>query len=533
MADDEPWRVDVRFAATVPVVRRNELLVLVRSIVLSVVVGDDLADDQPAGTAALITVGGLRCGPDDVHRVADAARHWLRTMPGTGQQRVAMRTPHRGAVWWIEPTGALPAQNVPPVLRSRSEAAARERTTILVLADEWLPLRGGLSALNRYLCIALVHAGAQVYCAVPAFSIDEVADAASSGVNLVTAPQTTDAGEAPRSRPELPDGVVPDAVVGHGRITGPMAVSQVHDHFRTAVRLHIVHSEPDEVAWHKLDPDEDVGRTAEERTAAELALCAGARVIAVGPRLHQWLDRDLRNVNGVPPLRLDPGFGTYGQATRDPLPGIPQVLILGRMGDHMVKGLDIAARAVGHAVELRGPAAGSVDLLIRGAYEHQGADLRAVIRRMINQPTVRVLPRNYSVDFERIRQDLTRASLMLMPSRAEGFGLVGLEAIVLGVPALVSDRSGLGMLLREVLPRELVHQIVVPVEDDAERDTAVWGHAVAAILRNRRAAFDTAAAVMAIMARERTWAMAADVVLTAIRPTRSANVAWPSGGGVR
>ena len=51
------------------------------------------------------------------------------------------------------------------------------------------------------------------------------------------------------------------------------------------------------------------------------------------------------------------------------------------------------------------------------------------------------------------------SSLVLMPSRVEGFGLAGLEAITSGTPVRISGASGLGMLLEELLAQDMPEMI--------------------------------------------------------------------------
>ena len=63
---------------------------------------------------------------------------------------------------------------------------------------------------------------------------------------------------------------------------------------------------------------------------------------------------------------------------------------------------------------------------------------------------------------KRLQIDKLRASLILMPSKAEGFGPVGLEAIVAGTPVLLSRESAFGQLLQEVLKPEQVARMTAP-----------------------------------------------------------------------
>ncbi|NVI89286.1 glycosyltransferase [Actinomadura sp. BRA 177] len=394
--------------------------------------------------------------------------------------------------------------------------AAGPVTRVLAVADEWFPARGGLSSLNRYLCGALAAAGAETYCLVPGASAAERADAERSGVRLVAArrsPGTTER-EALMRRPPLPSGVVPDLVIGHGRVTGQIAKALTEDHFAGAARLHLVHMDPDDIEWFKLDREDDAGVRAEERGRLELDLARdAAAVMPVGPRLHEKLLRDLPD--GPRLLRLDPGFDAAGSGEHTAPAGRPLIMIMGRLADARLKGLELAARAIGHAWALD-PRAAGWELLVRGAPAGDEHRLRERVLDLIGHRSANVTVRAYSAETSVIRDDLRRASLLLMPSLVEGYGLVGHEAIVLGTPALVSARSGLGGLITEVAPAEAA-DVVVPVLHDDARDVPVWGHRITAIMTDRAWAFAKAEAARQVLARRRTWAMAAEELLGLVR----------------
>lgn len=399
---------------------------------------------------------------------------------------------------------------------------------VLAVADEWFPARGGLSSLNRYLCGALAAAGAETYCLVPGASPAELADAERAGVRLAAArrsPGTTER-EALMRRPPLPRGAVPDLVIGHGRVTGQIARALVEDHFPDAARLHLVHMDPDDIEWFKLDHEDDAGVRAEERGRLELALARdAAAVMPVGPRLHAKLLRDLPD--GPRLLRLDPGFDTgfdAGSAVgsdagepgeRTAPAGRPLVMIMGRLEDARLKGLELAAKAIGHAWALD-PRAADWELLVRGAPAGGEHRLREHVLDLIGHRSANVTVRAYSPETSVIRDDLRRASLLLMPSLVEGYGLVGHEAIAMGTPALVSARSGLGELITEVAP-EMAPDLVVPVRHDDALDVPVWGHRIAAIMTDRTGAYARAEAARSVLARRRTWAMAAAELLGLVR----------------
>lgn len=147
-------------------------------------------------------------------------------------------------------------------------------------------------------------------------------------------------------------------------------------------------------------------------------------------------------------------------------------------------------------------------LVVRGAPPGTGDELNKRLRQDVNLQASRPLPmvvREYSEDLEAIQNDLRGASLLLMPSCVEGFGLVAAEAICAGVPILVSEQSGIA----EILPHDSRNCILATRPDaltplDPEI-TKAWAEAVTRILDNRRDAFTSAKNLKHKMADEYTW----------------------------
>ncbi|MEV4340123.1 glycosyltransferase [Streptomyces sp. NPDC049590] len=430
------------------------------------------------------------------------------TTDGPAGPRQAGTGAHQGSGWDEEP---------------EKEAAGEQAGSgpvVLSVATEWSSSQGGLSTFNRQLCRALAAAGARVFCVVLDASTAEAEAAGEAGVSLLPAPVRPGASEDMRltSRPGLPEGVTPDLVLGHGRITGPAAQKLADDFYPGARRLHILHMAPDEIEWYKPDRSHDAGLRAENRTGIERALGRSAhRVVAVGPRLHQEFLGDFRTGSGLPPLRLDPGFdSTVSEADRMPPEGGPaRVLLLGRVEDAQLKGLDLAAAACGK-VEKRLREAGirrGVRLLVRGAPVTDVDAARDEIVKQAANPRLDVVVRVYTAEQDRIEDDLNTAWLVIMPSRREGFGLTGLEAIIRGIPVLVSSTSGLGELLREKLGDERASSFVVEVSGDDEADAETWARDIERKLRDREGAFQQAAALRGELARRVRWDQAAAAVL--------------------
>ncbi|WP_180357038.1 glycosyltransferase [Streptomyces sp. TLI_146] len=404
-----------------------------------------------------------------------------------------------------------------------------ERTCVLVVATEWSSGRGGLSTFNRHLCVAMAAAGAQVFCVVLDADASEVTDAKDKGVTLLThpgAPGAPDYGRLTR-RPALPYGTQPDLVIGHARVTGPAAAHLKEDFFPHARRLHFVHMAPDEIEWHKLGDGVDRSRLAEERTEIERELGLTAhRVVAVGPALKRRFTNELWDAGVPEPLRLDPGFdapASTGPAARGvpnvfarrrpPPDGLHKVLFVGRTEDVRLKGVDLAARACGIVHELRSRTAGEpIELFARGAPPEKADEQQQLIRDWSGCPGLRVVVRPYSADPRKLESDMLRAGLVVMPSRSEAFGLVGQEAILRGVPVLVSDQSGLAQLLREELRSEADH-LIVPVTGDFAEDTRVWAARIEKCLSARDEEFERMHSVRDRLAASVTWAAAARLVL--------------------
>lgn len=373
--------------------------------------------------------------------------------------------------------------------RYRDPRPAPGGLRILAVGTEWASAHGGISTFNRQLCTVLAHLGAHISCLVTEPTGDEIADADDCGVRLVTAPQDA-----------------PDLVIGHGWITG-VSARDLAASFREARRVHFYHMASEENEWQKTDRRDDAGSRALVRRTLEISLGEDATVAAaVGPRLYERFSTDLAARPGARLVRFDPGFDFVEPAQRNAPPGSPwRILIFGRTDDVLLKGLDIAAKAVARTHRHRGERATAVELVVRGAVDGTSERLRDRLREYSGLPELRIVVRPYTPAAADIMADLKEASLVMLPSRTEGFGFSGLEAIITGTPLLVSGESGLGMLLNEVLPPEQAQRSVVRVSHDEETDIDNWDRAIWATLRDRDASFARAAELHRTMAVERTW----------------------------
>jgi glycosyltransferase involved in cell wall biosynthesis len=284
-----------------------------------------------------------------------------------------------------------------------------------------------------------------------------------------------------------------------------------------------VHTAPDHIEWFKAAPAEgEIAEKAEERTRIEVELSASAGlVVGVGPLLTDWIETRVRHGRGaeVPIHRLDPGLTSIR-----PGPGTPPpeavCLVLGRAEDEVLKGIDIGAAAVAGL-----PPKDRPRLVVRGAPSGRADSLQVRIGSAA-YGGVRVDVRRYTSDVERVEEDIRQSSLVLMPSRSEGFGVVGMEAISAGVPVLVSSESGLGRLLRELVP-SLAHHFVVDVLNVCGEDAATWRKEIEFVLRDRNAAFERARQLRDTLRPVLSWERAVDSFLEQLAPVLGAARADP------
>eukprot|EP00058_Branchiostoma_floridae_P021466 XP_002606956.1 hypothetical protein BRAFLDRAFT_64952 [Branchiostoma floridae] len=163
------------------------------------------------------------------------------------------------------------------------------------------------------------------------------------------------------------------------------------------------------------------------------------------------------------------------------------VLCIGRVtGVEKLKGLDLAVEALSIvAGRMR------VKLRVRGV-DKDDLQVTKTILDHCKSANLQITFLPYGTQKD-ICKDMLKAHLVLMPSRAEPFGMVGLEAIAVGVPVLVSDRSGLADLINKFAPR--YHNCIVETYagGDVQRNVGNWARCIESVLRHCEAEFETAA----------------------------------------
>lgn len=356
----------------------------------------------------------------------------------------------------------------------------------LFVGTEWDSAKGGLSTFNREICIALAGLGHEVACLLPAVPDTAHQAAAHAGVTLIEARRSPGLdGTARLCLPREGDSFNPDVIVGHAHATGPESLAIQACIHRSARRVHFLHTIPSEIEPHK-ERTGDPAERAQQKEDLEHALCRDANlIVAVGSRIGRYWGTELSARNS----RLRPLVAIPGVPLPEPSTGPPDgvvILVIGRLRDYRLKGLDIAAAALGSAVR-KAPelARARPTLRVRGAPAGESDKIR---RRLLEDAgqSIQVDVRPYSAEGDRIVNDLRSASVLLMPSRAEGFGLTAMEAMGAAVPVLVSKNSGLAEYLEE---RERAENRVVPIDETPSATHEAWATALVRVLQDRERAF--------------------------------------------
>jgi glycosyltransferase involved in cell wall biosynthesis len=360
----------------------------------------------------------------------------------------------------------------------------------MTIGSEWFSRKGGLSTFNRLLSIYLAEAGHKVFCYVASFNEEEQKAANSNGVILLKPKPTANLSETERllNCPVLPNGLTPEILIGHGLITGQFLRPLKEGFFRDAKSILFIHTSPSETEFYKPEKlVESVSASAEDKERKQKELIKYADLIAcVGPHLFFETASLLAGITPQPNLfQFDPGLPRTPKIEDFVIINpVPEALIMGRLEDFELKGVDIGVRAMHHVYNRWDKLVNGYQikpkLILRGS--PVGSDTKLIQKlKEIEESNLRIQPKNYSPEIDVITEDIRRAAIVLMPSRVEGFGLIALEAISYGRPIVISEQSGLAILLKRISPNEAA-RFILPV---SEKSISDWSDLIYKILSER------------------------------------------------
>ena len=367
------------------------------------------------------------------------------------------------------------------------------KVKVTILASEWRSSNGGLSTINRELAIQLAKfPEVEITFFLPKCSQEDKNVALDHKVKIVEA--------APLSCFEEldwlcypPDDLEIDIVVGHGIRLGKQA--QVIKKSKTCKWVQVVHTDPEELGMFKNYPR--LISKGEEKHKTEVELCEMAdHVVGVGPKLSEAFRSYLCGCHKDGKVfDLTPGLFEEFETVKQVSPSDRQqrrVLVFSRgdVEDFELKGFDIAGKAIAALQDTLLVFVGAPD----GKHEE-------IASRLIEcgVPASRLRVRGFVQDRESLKRLFQEVDLVVMPSRTEGFGLTGLEAMSAGLPVLVSRNYGFGEALRSAA---FGSSFVIDSEDPA-----VWTVAIQNIWsKDRECRLEEAVTMREVYGRKYNWA---------------------------
>ncbi|XP_068761782.1 3'-5' exoribonuclease HELZ2-like isoform X3 [Montipora capricornis] len=379
------------------------------------------------------------------------------------------------------------------------------KVKVTILASEWGSSKGGLSTINRELGIQLAKSSdVEISFFVPQCSEKDKTEAHKHNISIVEATQLVGYEELEwLSFP--PDDLQIEVVVGHGVKLGRQA--QVIRKSHQCKWVQVVHTDPEELGMFKCYPD-PICR-GEEKHNDEVKLCEKADfVVGIGPKLAEAFRSYLRYCKNVRTIfDFTPGiFEEFLCVEQAPEEGNHRsVLVFGRgdIKDFELKGFDIAGKAVAS------PSLVDTHLVFVGAPNGKHEEVAEYFVQC-GLPRIRLKVRGYDESRESLKKLFCEVDLVLMPSRTDGFGLTGLEALSAGLPVLVSKNSGFGEALCKV-------PFCSPFVIDSDKPD-VWATAIKEIIRdkNRQCRLEEAENMRLLYDKKYSWTKQSDALRSKI-----------------
>ncbi|XP_066269088.1 uncharacterized protein [Branchiostoma lanceolatum] len=368
-----------------------------------------------------------------------------------------------------------------------SHQGSGSRPVVLMLNDEYGTSKGGISTIHRQMGRLLVIHGAQVYSTVLQATQKDKEDAAADGVELIF-PNTYEGDDRKpilnwltwdhlTRYPNLPQNI--DFIVGHVNITSRAARMIKKERLSDAKLVQVTHVIPEDVARYKSE-EKELG-IGDERDSILADLQDADVIVSVGPLLYDYYKQDTRRDEKDGHLEFLPEPSDIFKNTSRKYVNTKRKVVFssGRVkGVEMLKGYDLLAKAMGKVMEHLP----DTTLRIRGITPEDFSDSKAIINANKGRfDFVHFTPLKYGSQ-EELSKDMETADVVLMPSRAEPFGLVGLEAIAAGVPVLVSHKSGLARFLQT--QGYEFDRMIVEIEDDDDAAAQTLAKRIIQILKD-------------------------------------------------
>ncbi|KAI8499336.1 hypothetical protein Bbelb_231000 [Branchiostoma belcheri] len=390
-----------------------------------------------------------------------------------------------------------------------------EPRAVLLVIDKYA------TSINREVAQVLTGAGRKVYCTVLQATEEDRKAAKADGVELILPTCSKEDEREPNLKwltfdhpsryPRLPEDV--GYIVGHAEVTSRAAAAIQELRFPQASLGLVIGTIPEDTEKYK-DDEEAMGIGRKEDSIRQDAEKADV-VFSLGHNIHDHFTISfcaiLENKKPTHHLFLPKPSDLFQKTTVEYTESKQKVVLsIGGVNKvERVKGYDFVAKSLAKVAET------SQERIIWRIYGVSREEFRtsmAILKASIDSGklTLTLLPEGTQEDISRHMQ---QAHLVLMPSRAEPFGLVGLEAMAAGVPVLISNQSGLATLVEKVIPE--FHHSILEIEGDDSVDVGRWASQIKKVLRMSEAEFKRAAELKAKLLESRYWEESHQLLLQA------------------
>ncbi|XP_019626605.1 PREDICTED: uncharacterized protein LOC109471706 [Branchiostoma belcheri] len=407
------------------------------------------------------------------------------------------------------------------------------RPVILLINDEYGTSKGGISTVN---CEAsqTLQGKAVVYATALRVPEQDQEAADRDGVKLITPVQAKGDTRAPSLdwltfdfKLRYPKSTLPpheylesrdpksalpphvDVIVGHADITDT-AAQNIHDEYYKdeADLMMFTHVIPEDTEYYKGGRKAMKAREKEKDMLDKVDKAKAA--FSVGRRIFEHFDNKYRG--GKEPqshhIFLPKPSELFLSAKVRPGGQQKVVLSIGRVRKvEKLKGHNLVAESMRDVVKI----IKNARWWVRGISEDDFEASQKILEDALNSPDLNPTLLPYGTQ-EEIREDILQAHLVLMPSRSEPFGLVGLEAIAAGIPVLISSQTGLAEMINDLIKEKKLnpeHRNVIVETSVNDRDRAGdakrWADRIVDVLEYSDSEFEKAARFKRELVASRYW----------------------------
>jgi glycosyltransferase involved in cell wall biosynthesis len=309
----------------------------------------------------------------------------------------------------------------------------------LFITTKWFSDDGGIQTVNRKLCIELAKRNKVAVLVADAGrpNEDELEDAKKSKITL-------------HKRDELVSLLSDnkfDFICTHSTFTGSFIeiIKQMNFENKDVVKfIHFIHHDPEDVEDIKEEAENRQEKRNSKKTNEVVIANKADCVITIGESLKHIYVNEVSVLEYIDVGMADMVKHSYRNTKA------PKVLISGRTSSLSVKGIDIFAKAAEKVTELiKDTNLEKVTFTVRG--ESGDLDKFQVKLQEISAKNINFNIKEYTTNQNELDEDLKKSAVFVVPSRVEGYGLVAMEAISMGVPTIISSKSGVASCIKQVV----------------------------------------------------------------------------------